>query len=123
MGLYPLSRLLFLFTSLGSAGIYFLALVCVVAWPQVRGRGLFLIALSLKCVVASMYLLANLLQVVWGGGMHVVDVDVIGFGYMALSAVSLAADATLAAAFLNLGHVFRLMQRNSDVKTPPMEGG
>jgi hypothetical protein len=95
-----------------ATGILTFALVTVMNWPEIRGRGQLLAALGLKLVTVVCYLLLSLLQMVSSFG----PAEVPSFGqvlpivYLLLGAIRLASDGLLLLALLTMAGPLRDLQ-------------
>ena len=109
MEFWRIAQIIYLLFSLIGTGILTIALVTVAAWPQIRGRGLLLIALAMKLVATVGYLAVLLIQQAsafeWlGVGL---SGEVMQVGYVPVALIGLAGDGLLLLALISLASALR----------------
>jgi hypothetical protein len=114
----------YLFFHLTSAGIFAIALVTVVNWPSVRGRGLLFAALAVRLIAMFGYLAMNLINFVaaFTAFQSQLPAEVMPIGYLLLAVIGLASDGLLLAALIGLAGGLRRMQPKEGFPNAPLNG-
>lgn len=122
MEFWRIAQIVYALFFLISAGILTIALVTVIGWPRIRGRGLLLTMLAMKVIATVGFLASHLLQIVHAFERLGVDSsgEVVQVGYILLFLISLAGDGLLLLAFIGLASALREIQvRGGPTGTSP----
>lgn len=104
-----IAQIVYVLFFLISTGILIFAVLAVVNWPQIHGRGLLFTALVVRLAAAAGYLLMSLLQIVSMFGQFEPGLTgpVIQGVYMLLAATSLVGDGLLLLSLIGLARALR----------------
>ena len=112
MEFFRIAQIVYVLFFLISTGILLFAVLTVVSWPQIHGRGLLFTALAVRLAAAAGYLLMGLLQIVSMFGQFEPGLtgSVIQVLYMLLAATSLVGDGLLLLSLISLASGLREVQ-------------
>ena len=88
-------------------GILTIALVTLIAWPRIRGRGLLLTALALRLVGTVGYVAMHFLGIARDWDPSVVSVEVVQVCSMLCQLIMLVGDGLLLLALISLANALR----------------
>ena len=121
MEFYHIAQVVYQFLHLFGITIFLVALVAVLNWPPIRGRGLLVAALVLKLAAGGGYLLLGLAQLVEMLGRHgssLLPAGLVQVGYLLLAVIGLTGDGLLLIALLRLTGALRAIRPSSQADSP-----
>jgi hypothetical protein len=124
MDFWNIIQAAYLLLNFVGTGLLAVALVTVINWPYVRGRGLLVVALAVRMLAVFGYLSVGLLNVadVLGRFDFPSAAQVMQVGYMLLAVMMITGDALLLLALISLAAGLREIQARGDGSNAPPTG-